>query len=136
MELNVEFVGMLAQAQRAIGVGSVDRLITTVGTIATYQHNSGLAITAWDKLNSDEIVDQYGDMLGVDPRLIVANDKVAIIRKDRAALQAKQQQVAAAPAAAGALKDLSQAGASGEGAANDIIGKFSGYSGPGIPNAA
>jgi hypothetical protein len=59
---------MLAQAQRAIGVGAVDRLIQTVGTIATMQHNSGLSITAWDKLDTDEITDQYADMLGVDPR--------------------------------------------------------------------
>jgi hypothetical protein len=135
-ELNVEFVGMLAQAQRAIGVGSVDRLVSTVGTIATYQHNAGLPITAFDKLNSDEIVDQYADMLGVDPRLIVANDKVAIVRKDRAALQAKAQQAAAVPPVAKAAKDLSQAGPAGQQAVDDIIGKFSGYSGPGVPNAA
>jgi hypothetical protein len=135
-EINVEFVGMLAQAQRAIGVGSVDRLIGTIGTLATFQHNSGLGITAFDKLNTDEIVDQYADMLGVDPRLIVANDKVAIIRKNRADTQAKQQQVANAVPAAKAAKDLAAAGPSGQQAVDDIIGKFSGYSGPGLPTAA
>lgn len=134
-ELNVEFVGMLAQAQRAIGVGSVDRLVQTIGTIATYQHNSGLPITAWDKLDTDEITDQYADMLGVDPRLIVANDKVAIIRKDRAQAQAAAQKAAAVPAAAKAVSDLGGS-PNAQQAASDIIGQFSGYSGPGVPVAA
>lgn len=134
-ELNVEFVGMLAQAQRAIGVGSVDRLVQTIGTIATYQHNSGLPITAWDKLDTDELTDQYADMLGADPRLIVANDKVAIIRNARAQAAAAAQKAAAVPAAAAAVKDLGGAPNASQ-AAQDIIGQFSGYSGPGQPTAA
>lgn len=136
MELDVEFVSMLAQAQRAIGVGAVDRLVQTVGTIATFQHNSGLAITAWDNLDTDEITDQYADMLGVDPKLIVAKDKVAIIRKDRADAQAAAAKAAAAQAAAKSAKDLSQADTSGQNALTDIIGGFSGYSGPGAAVAA
>jgi hypothetical protein len=135
-ELNVEFIGMLAQAQRAIGVGSIDRYIQTIGTIATFQANAGQPMTVLDKLNADEVADQYADMLGVDPKLIVADEQVAIIRQDRAAAQAKAQQAAAVPAGAAAAKDLSQAGPAGQQAVEDIIGKFSGYSGPGVPVAA
>jgi hypothetical protein len=57
-------------------------------------------------------------------------------RKNRADTQAKQQQVANAVPAAKAAKDLAAAGPSGQQAVDDIIGKFSGYSGPGLPTAA
>lgn len=135
-EINVEFVGMLAQAQRAIGVGAVDRLVNTIGTIATFQAKSGLSVTAWDKLDTDELTDQYADMLGADPRLVVPSEKVALVRKQRTDAQAKQAAMAQAPAAAKGLKDLSGTGATGEQAASDIISNFSGYSGPGLPTAA
>lgn len=136
VELNVEFVSMLAQAQRAIGVGAVDRLIQTVGTIATFQHNAGQTITALDKLDMDEITDEYADMLGVDPKNIVGSEKVAIIRQERADAQAKAQAAAQAQAAAATAKDLSAADTSGQNALTDIIGGFSGYSGPGVAVAA
>ncbi len=129
-ELNVEFVSMLAQAQRAVGTSAGDRLVGTIGTIAVMQANAGAAPTALDKLDTDEYIDQYGEMLGVNPNIIVANDKVAIIRKNRAAAQAQQQQAAAVPQAAATAKDLSQADTSGKNALTDVIQQFSGYSTP------
>lgn len=135
MELNVDFVSMLAQAQRAIGVDSVDRLVQTIGTIATFQHNSGQPITAWDKLNTDEIVDQYSDMLGVDPKLINGSNQVAIIRNDRAKQQAAAQKQAQIAQAAEAAQKLGTVQTPNGNAASDIISQFSGYGGPG-PAAA
>jgi hypothetical protein len=91
MDLNIEFVSTLAQAQRAIGVGAIDRLLGTVGSIATMKPD------VLDKLNADQIVDTYADMLGVDPNLIVGDENVAIIRQQRADQQRKaeeQQQMA------------------------------------------
>lgn len=126
MELQVEFVSMLAQAQRAVGVSSVDRLIQTIGTIATFQHNAGMPPTAMDKLNVDTTIDRYSDYLAADPDMIVGNEQVAIIRQERAQAQAKAQAVASIPAAAGAAKDLSQ---SDPNKIKDLLGQFSGYSG-------
>lgn len=136
MELNVEFVSMLAQAQRAIGVGGVDRLIQTIGTLATFQHNSGQPITAWDKLDSDEIVDQYSEMLGVDPKLINGSDQVAIIRNDRAQQQAAAQKQAAMAQAADTAQKLGNAPTAPGTALGDVISQFSGYGGPGEAVAA
>jgi hypothetical protein len=86
MDLNIEFVSTLAQAQRAIGVGAIDRLLGTVGSIATMKPD------VLDKLNADQIVDTYADMLGVDPNLIVGDENVAIIRQQRADQQQKAEQ--------------------------------------------
>lgn len=131
MELNVEFVSVLAQAQRAIGVTGVDRLLQTIGTIATFQANVGRAPDALDKLDTDQVIDEYSDMLGVDPSLIVADDKVAIIRQDRAQREAAAQQAAAAPVAAQTAKTMSQTDTKNQNGLTDLINSFSGYSIPG-----
>ena len=85
MDLNIEFVSTLAQAQRAIGVGSIDRLLGTVGNMAQ------LKPEVLDKLNADQIVDTYADMLGVDPNLIIGDENVAIVRQQRMEQQQQQQ---------------------------------------------
>lgn len=129
-DLNVEFVSMLAQAQRAVGTSSVDRLLNTVGTIAVFQAKAGQPPSVLDKLDTDQIVDEYADMLGVDPRLIVADEKVAIVRKARAQAQQKTQEAALAQQAAESAKTLSQADTSGQNALTDISKRLTGYSTP------
>lgn len=120
-ELNVEFVSMLAQAQQAVGTNSVDRFVNTLGSIAQIKPD------VLDKFDSDEWADAYSDMLGVDPKLIVPADKVALIRKARA--QAQQQQAAqeAMPQVAAAAKNVSQIDPQ---AAGDVMNMFSGYTTP------
>ncbi|SPA25892.1 putative phage head-tail connector protein (P21) [Cupriavidus taiwanensis] len=80
-EINVEFISMLAQAQRAVGVNSTDRFLMGLGTLAQMKPE------ALDKLDADEAVDLYADQLGVDPRMIVGNERVALIRQQRAQAQ-------------------------------------------------
>lgn len=128
-ELNVEFISMLAQAQRAIGTGSVDRYVGAMGVIA--QMKPGVL----DKFNEDEWADKYSDMLGIDPTMIVADDKVAIIRKERAAAQAAVQQQAQQAQAAQTAQVMSNTPTGGETALSDTISNYSGYGGPGLPTA-
>lgn len=126
-ELNVEFVSMLAQAQRAVGVQGVDRLLQTVGTIATFQVNAGKAPEALDKLDTDQIIDAYADMLGTDPTFIVADDRVALVRQARADAQAQAAQAAQVQQAAATAQQMSQTDTAGENALTDVIQQFSGY---------
>ena len=129
-ELNVEFISTLAQAQRAIGVGSVDRFVGAMGAIAQFKPG------VLDKFDEDEWADKYGDMLGVDPTLIVADEKVAIVRQQRAQAQqaaAKQQQMSEMAKTA---QTLGNTPTGGDNALTDIISQFSGYGGPGIPSGA
>ena len=123
-DLNVQFVSMLAQAQRAVGLGAVDRLIGTVGAVAQLGKTEVL-----DKIDGDELVDTYADMLGTDPNLIVADDKVAIIREQRAKDQAAMQQAAVAPAMAQTAKTMSETDTENKNALTDAISMFSGYGG-------
>lgn len=121
MDLQVEFVSTLAQAQRAVGVASVDRLLGMVGAVA------GMKPEIVDKLNTDQIVDAYGDMLGVDPNLIMADDKVALIREDRAQQMQLQQQAAAMPAMAQTAKVLADTKATEDSALAGVLSGLQGY---------
>jgi Bacteriophage head to tail connecting protein len=81
-------------------LNSMDRMLGTIVNL------SSIAPTVIDKLDSDGWVDKYSYILGIDPDLILANDKVALIRTQRAKINAAQQQAAAAPEMAKAAKSL------------------------------
>jgi hypothetical protein len=125
MELSVEFVSMLAQAQRAIGTNSVDRYVANLGAVASFKPE------VLDKFDADKWADSYADMLGVDPNLIVGTDQVAVVRQARAKMQAQQAQMEQ-------VKQMSEVGRNlgtvqtGEGtnAGMDIMNQFSGYGSP------
>lgn len=125
-DLDVEFISALAQAQRAVGASSVDRLVGTIGSLAMLKPD------ALDKLDADQAIDVYADMLGTDPSLIVSDDNVALIRQNRAQMQAMQQVAAMAPAA----KDLTEAGKNmaetDQSKLSAAMGAFGGYGIPGV----
>jgi hypothetical protein len=124
MELSVEFVSMLAQAQRAIGTNSVDRFVGNLGVVANMKPE------VLDKFNSDAWADAYADMLGVDPNILVGGEQVAMIRTARnEALAAKEQQAAMHQQALIA-KDLSQTQTTEPSALTNVIDMFSGYNTP------
>lgn len=122
-DLDVDFISTLAQAQRAVGVQAIDRLVGTIASVSTIKPE------VLDKLDGDQLVDAYADMLGVDPSLIVADDQVALIRKSR---QAQQQAQAMAQMAA-PMKDMAQAAqAASMTDAQALTSMLSGYAIPGI----
>ncbi len=118
VDLNVEFVSMLAQAQRAVGTGSVDRLLGTIGAVAQMKPD------VLDKLDADQLIDKYADMLGVDPDLIVADDRVAIVRQERAKQQAAMQQAAMAQPMADAARTLSETDTEGDNGLTALTRQF------------
>ena len=122
MDLSVEFVSILAQAQRAIGVNSVDRFVGNLGVIAQMKPD------VLDKLDADQWVDAYADMLGVDPRLIVGGREVAMIREARNQAQQAEAQMAAQAQQAKIAKDLAGAKTGADqNALTDVMNMFSGY---------
>lgn len=125
MELSVEFVSMLAQAQRAIGTNSVDRYVANLGAVASFKPD------VLDKFDADQWADAYADMLGVDPNLIVGSDQVAVVRQARAKAETQRAQMEQ-------VKQMSEVGrnlgtvetGNGTNAGMDIINQFSGYGSP------
>jgi len=124
--LETELLGILAQAQRAVQTGGIDRFFGGVMTAA--QVDPAVA----DKVDGDAAVEIYGDALGIDPRILRDDKAVAQIRQQRAAAQAEAAQQAKAKDAADTAASLgavpTQGGTSDMGV--DAIGMFSGYQNP------
>ena len=120
-ELNVEFISMLAQAQRAIGTNSIDRFVMGLGVVAQAKPE------VLDKFDGDKWVDIYSDNLGIDPNLIVADDKVALVRKQRAQQQQAAQTAAIANSAADTAQKLGTVSTNQDNAATGVMNMFSGY---------
>jgi len=121
MELSVEFVSMLAQAQRAVATNGVDRFVANLGAVAQ------LKPEVLDKLDADRWADAYADMLGVDPEMIVPGEQVALIREQRAQAAQAQQQMAAMQQGAATARDLSAAKTTEPSALTSVLDQFSGY---------
>lgn len=118
MELKVEFISVLAQAQRAVASQGVDRLLGTVGQLA------GLKPEVLDKVDFDQVVDDYSEMYGVNPKIIVPDDRVAAMREQRAQQMAQQQAAAAAPMAVDAAKTMGDVNVQG---VQDVMSALQGY---------
>lgn len=97
--IKVDYVSILAQMQRMLGIGQLER---TVGFIVSA---AGANPEALDKLNVDEAIDEYADRAGAPPRIIRGDAEVQQIRETRA----QQQQMAQAAAMAQPAKDGTQA---------------------------
>lgn len=124
-DLKIEYISTLAQAQRAVGTASVDRLLGVVGAVAQMKPETV------DKIDGDQLVDVYADMLGVDPSLIVADDQVAMVRQDRAqqaqaAQMAQQMNVAVDSAQKLGNTPMGQ----GDTALDSMLNLFQGYTTP------
>ncbi len=120
-EIEIEFISTLAQAQRAVAAQGMDQLITRVGAIANMKPE------VIDKIDFDQMIDDTGDMFGVNPKLILPDNVVAQIRADRAKQMQAQQMAAMMPTMADAAKTTSEVDTAG---VQDVINMFQGYGTP------
>ena len=84
--LQVEYISLLAQAQKMVGTTAVEQTASFVGNL------TGVYPEVKDKFNADEAVNQYAEMVGVPPELVRSDEDVERIRKARAEEMARQQQ--------------------------------------------
>ena len=114
-ELRVEYISIMSQAQKLVGIATMDRFVGTVGNMASI-HPSVL-----EKINGDQVIDQYGEMLSVPPGIIRSDEEVASSRQAQAEAQAQQAQAEQAVQMAKASKDLAQAPMEGDNALKRMI---------------
>lgn len=119
LDLNVEFISVLAQAQRAVATQGMDRLLGTVSQMAAVKPE------VLDKLNFDQIVDDYGNAYGVNPKIIVPDADAAALRQQRAAAMQAQQAAAAAPQVVESARTASEIDT---GNLQDVLTSLQGYS--------
>ena len=121
-EINVELISMLAQAQKAIGVNSIDRFVGALGGVAQFKPE------ILDKVDGDKWVDVYADALGINPELILDEEQVQSIREQRAQAQQAAQQAAQVEQLANVAQKLGSVPTDTPNALTDVTSQFSGYS--------
>lgn len=119
--LNVELVSMLAQAQRAIATNSIDRFVGNLGAVAQFKPE------VLDKFDADKWADIYSDALGLDPHIIVSDERVQALRQQRAKAQQAAQQAALLNQGADTAQKLAATKTSEPNALTDVMRAFSGY---------
>jgi hypothetical protein len=82
--LQVEFISMLAQAQKAVATGAIERFWQFGGQI------SALKPEAADRLDPDGTMEAYAEMTGVPSGVMVDRKQAEAIRQQRAKQQAQQ----------------------------------------------
>lgn len=113
--LRVEYVSIMAQAQRMLGITSVDRLMGFAGNIAAVDPQ------IMDRIDTDATVSEYATMLGVSPKLLRGDDEVAAVRQQRAQAMAQRQAVENANMQAKSAELLSKTDTQRPSALNDLL---------------
>jgi len=114
--LKVEYISILSQAQKMVGIGGIERFSGFVGQLA------GINPEVLDKVDTDQIVDIYGETVSVPPGIIRSDDRVEEIRAQRAQAQQKAMAEQKAAELAGAAKTLSETSLEGDNALSRVLG--------------
>jgi hypothetical protein len=96
--MRIEFVSILAQAQKQAGLGGIQQTVQFIGGLA--QLNPAVL----DKVDFDEAADKVAEMSGVPPGLIRDDETVEGLRRERAEREARDAQMAQAERMAAAAK--------------------------------
>lgn len=115
MPLKIEYISVMAQAQKIVGIGGMDRFITRMNEMGAVDPS------VWDKINKDKYVDIYGDLTSVPPGIVRPDEEALEIRSSRADAAAKQQKMANVQAGAAAASDLAGADMSGDNALTRML---------------
>lgn len=116
VDLKIDYISVLAQAQKMVDIGGIERLWGFGQMIAQIEPS------VMDKLDADQSIDEYADRVGVPAGIIRSDADVVDIRKVKAQQQAAAQQMAELADRAKATKDLSQATLSEDNALAAVTG--------------
>lgn len=119
--LRVEYISVLAQAQKMTSLGTIERLAGYVGQL------SAIYPDARHKFDAHQSIDEYADALGVSPKVVVDDDEVEKVLAEEAQQMQMQQALAMAQPAqqmSQAVKSASEAqvGNSGQSALDQLAG--------------
>jgi Bacteriophage head to tail connecting protein len=100
--IQVDYISMLAMAQKGIATAAIEKLWGFAGNIAAVKP------AILDKLDPDQTIDEYASALGVPPKIVIGDEAVKEMRQQQADQANAQQLAQAVPPAADAAKTLSE----------------------------
>jgi hypothetical protein len=118
MDIKVDYISLLAQAQKMVGTQALEKQAMFVGNLAQFKPE------VLDTIDFDEMSSQYGELVGTPPKIVKDQKLVDAERAQRA----QQQQAAQAQEAMGnmatAAKDLGSVKTDEENVASNILGQM------------
>lgn len=92
LKIDTEFVSILTQMQRAVGIGQIERAVAFVGNAA------GVAPEALDNINIDETIREYSSRAGAPAKMLRSQKDVDALREKRAQAENAEKAMASMPA--------------------------------------
>jgi hypothetical protein len=108
--ISVRYISTLAQAQRAVGVAALERVIGFAGTLE--QLKPGVM----DNIDGDVVLHEFAELVGFTPDALVEPEDVETIRAQRAEAAQEEQAIANIPqfaSAASLVSDIAARGTEG-----------------------
>lgn len=113
-DIKVEYISLLAQAQKMAGTTAIEQVCGFIIDLGKITPDSAL------KLDWEEAIESYADMVGIPVKLIRSKEAVAAIKEAIAEAEARAQQAQSGMIAAEGAKTLSEAEL-GKGSALDAV---------------
>ena len=86
VDLKIEYISLMAQAQKLVAVGGHDRFLqTTVSLVEAFP-------SVRHKIDAFQVVDEYAEMLGVSPRIVRTDEQAGAALEQESQAAAAQQQ--------------------------------------------
>ena len=115
-DYKVEYVSIMAQAQKLAGIGNIERLVGFVGQVGQFVPE------VVDKVDAMETIELYADLVGVPPNLIKSKEQMEAIAEQRAAAAQAEQKAMEAQQMVDAGKTLSETKMDEGTALNQLLG--------------
>jgi hypothetical protein len=117
--LKVEYISVMAEAQKAVGLGALERFTNFVVGIAGQTGDPSHVM----KVDFDQVIDEYAAGSGVSPRVVRTDEVVAGMKEAAQKQQELQQTLMAAKEASGAAKNLANAPMTEKSALTEMVGQ-------------
>lgn len=127
MPLHVEYISLLAQAQKMVGTAAIEQTAAFVGSLVPVYPQAA------DNFDADEAIREYSDMIGSPPKIIRSKEDMMNIRAEKAKQAQAAQNAQAMAAAAQTGKVLSDTKVGGGSALEHLLGVGPEQPGTGSP---
>jgi hypothetical protein len=103
MPLRVEYLSVMAQAQKLVGIAGIERFAGFAGQVAQ------MAPEILQKIDTDQIIETYADMTSIPPAIIRSDEQTQALRAQAQKQAQAQQATEMLSSGSQAAKNLSQA---------------------------
>jgi len=114
-EFKIEYVSVMAQAQKLAGIGNIERVMRFAGELTAIDPKAA------QKVDVNEAIEIYSELTGAPPSIIVSKEKMAAIEAQNAEQAAAEQQMMEQQMAVDGAKTLSETPMNEDTALNELL---------------